>query len=191
MAGGIQWREDELFKLESMYDSGKTIKAMATVLGRSQDAISSQLSRSGLLVKEASFFTSNEFARRMGISSMKVYHWSKWNIIAVQKLKVSALRRVTRITWESIWAFLADEQTWMLWSVDAIVDVDMREYAQRLRSNQQWKWLTTKEAATRIGFSADVLRTWVRVGRLQATAVMGYNYIDSRVLANFIAPSER
>jgi len=190
---GTKWSETDLCKLETLYEAGKSMLTIAKMLGRTRNSINAQLIKSGIRTasRDSTYLTVSEFARRMGVPVNTVLRWADWKLIKIRRYKVSSVRHVTRIPWNDVWAFLANEQTWMAWNPDTIIDSDMRDYAYTKRSNQSWQWLSTEAVAERLRYSKYTVRNWVRLGQIPSILVLDHTYIDSRILDTFVAPSER
>jgi excisionase family DNA binding protein len=181
------WTRTDHTRLETLLEAGLSYAAAAKKLRRSVVALQVKASRRRLTRGRAdAILHARDVERLLGIPNrMAATRWIRRGWLAATN--TSAGHRPTwRITQEAMYAFLSDARYSFAWHPALIPDPELRAWATRIRATQP-RWLTTTEAAARLGVSVRLVSRWCQSGALPATKYQSWHICET-ALDTFRAP---
>lgn len=188
------WSTDEDNLLCDMIQEGKSLRAIARKLGRTETAVLIRAKREhgGMTWLKNAWFapmTLRDVARLFGLSCSKRAAW--W--IQQGWLRGTRHGRRRGYTWRvsqgAILDFLVVREVWMAWDPALMTDPDLRAEAVRLRAEAGGHWIKLATWAKDRGFSVKTGYKWVGAGLLSGVKYNNHWYIWSADLERFVPPS--
>lgn len=167
------WSAEEDARLVELLANGLSFVRIASVLRRTHGSVAQRsrlLGGTTLLRRPRNGHqvrTAHEIAILFGVSGPQVRAWikAKW-------LKASRISRKRcspyLITDTALMDFITRRNSWFAWKPERIIDPDWREMATWERRRARGNWLTTAQAAARIGRSRDYVLDQITAGKLPA-----------------------
>lgn len=188
------WTYEEVDHLVTLLDAGHDYDHIAHRLGRTRTAIIIKTKRLNCkMTRRPTVLTAREVARVLGKGCSKaVVRW-----VADGRLRARASvcngRRIWRVCWDDLMAFLRDPSHWCCWDAARITDPDLRQELLALRAGDG-PWLTQGEVAARYHVGRETVGQWLDKGFLpfvHSGGGKGNRMIRERDLAGWVAPCER
>lgn len=184
------WTYEDMDRLVALLDAGFDYDYCARQLRRTRTAIEVKAKRMRCkMTTRVTVMTAREVARLLGKGCAKSVVW--W--IDAGWLRARAAnckgRRIWRICWDDLMAFLRDDRYWMAWDAQRITDSDLRTEMVALRENKP-RWLMQGEVAHRYCVGIGTVKQWIAKGFLPA-ARYGNHYIREDDFDGWIPPCQR
>lgn len=116
-------------------------------------------------------------ARLFGRDQTIIAEW-----IACGWLRAIRRGRAVWIQHEDLLAFLEDQECWMLWEPENMTDPALARWAKELRGPAGWRWIGTREAAERLGYSHVNITLLIRTDCLPALKRRGAYWLRSDIV---------
>src|SRR3990167_5818108 len=150
------WTPDELARAEEMIEDGRSERAIAARLGRSENGVHVYLGRHGRSRTALRPMSATRVARLLGIGCAKmVARWMQAGWLASRRGHWQGPNRVWWTSEQDLQAFLEDSRHWQRWDPDRITDKWLRIWAQELRAGE--RFLSVGQATERLGVDGRLL----------------------------------
>lgn len=178
------WHPKEVALLKEMLANGKNTNEIARRLHRPRWSVLGWMKRNGIKVGDylGDYWLSVErLATLFGIRPPTVRFFIKCGALrGVVRDKESRSKHII-VSRDEIEKFVTKSEWWMIWRPELITDYALKSYAQELRQQAGWHWMTSTEASVTLGYSPDSLCHIENVKRLALPfkKVRGYRYFRS------------
>jgi helix-turn-helix protein len=185
------WTHEDMDRLVSLLDAGFDYDYCARQLRRTRTAIVVKTKRMRCkMTTRPTVLTAREVSRLMGVPCAKtVVRWITQGWLKA-KPAVSQGRKIWRVCWDDLMAFLEREEAWISWWPERITDADIRARAQALR---QERLLTQGEVAARFHVGVETVGQWLDKGWLpfRRYGARGNRMVPESALLGWIPPCQR
>lgn len=187
---GRDWTHEELDHLVTLLDQGHDYDAIARRLGRTRTAIQVKVKRARCtMTGRPTVLTAREVAALLGKGCSKsVTRWISDGWLTARGAVCNG-RRIWRICWDDLMAFLQDARYWPAWDPARISDADLRQELTALRADAG-RWLSQTEIAARYCVTVAAVGQWIQKGWLRAVRY-GNHLVNERDLDGWVPPCER
>lgn len=184
------WTPDKMFVFVSMLERGMSDQGIADHFGTTVNAVMLQRKRSRISARSKQLLSARHVARLMGIGCAKtVVRWIEQGYLDGRRGQTWGPYRQWYITYDALFAFLANKRYWHLWDPERIVDDYLRTSVAHTRPPE--RYLTTGQVAKRLYVEHTTVSNWIRSGRLPA-AKHGPNWkVAESDLDGFVPPNQR
>lgn len=183
------WTYEEVSRLVTLLDEGHGYDACAQKLGRTRYAVYIKAKRMRCVMsKRPTLLNAREIARLLGKGGCErsVARWITGGLLP-GRAAISGTRRIWRVRWDDLMAFLRDERFWPCWNAARIADDDLRAEMLALRAHEG-AYLTQRQVADCYCVTVAAVGQWLERGWLPYVHSGGGNtqlaQIDSRARAD-------